>query len=58
MNKKAFNPFEMAQTQFDKVADVINLDAATRDLLRNPMREFSFAIPVAMDWLRAHLEPR
>ena len=49
MNKKAFNPFEMAQAQFDKVADVINLDAATRDLLRNPMREFSFAIPVRMD---------
>jgi len=49
VNKKAFNPFEMAQTQFDKVADVINLDAATRDLLRNPMREFSFAIPVSMD---------
>ena len=49
MNKKAFNPFEMAQAQFDKVADVINLDAATRELLRNPIREFSFAIPVRMD---------
>ena len=49
MNTKAFNPFEMAQAQFDKVADVINLDAATRELLRNPIREFSFAIPVRMD---------
>ena len=49
MNKKAFNPFEMAQAQFDKVADVINLDAATRELLRNPIREYSFAIPVRMD---------
>ncbi len=49
MNQKAFNPFEMAQAQFDKVADVINLDAATRELLRNPIREFSFAIPVRMD---------
>jgi glutamate dehydrogenase (NAD(P)+) len=49
VNKKAFNPFEMAQAQFDKVADVINLDAATRELLRNPMREYSFAIPVRMD---------
>jgi glutamate dehydrogenase len=49
VNKKAFNPFEMAQAQFDKVADVINLDAATRDLLRNPIREYSFAIPVRMD---------
>ena len=49
MNQKAFNPFEMAQAQFDKVADVINLDAATRELLRNPIREFSFALPVRMD---------
>jgi glutamate dehydrogenase len=49
VNKKAFNPFEMAQAQFDKVADVINLDAATRELLRNPIREYSFAIPVRMD---------
>jgi glutamate dehydrogenase len=49
VNKKAFNPFEMAQAQFDKIADVINLDAGTRELLRNPMREFSFAIPVRMD---------
>src|SRR5512140_383368 len=39
----------MAQAQFDKVADVINLDAATRDLLRNPIREYSFSIPVRMD---------
>ena len=49
MNKKAFNPFEMAQTQFDKVADILDLDRGTRDLLRFPMREFQFAIPVRMD---------
>jgi glutamate dehydrogenase (NAD(P)+) len=49
VSTKAFNPFEMAQAQFDKVADVINLDAATRELLRNPIREFSFAIPTRMD---------
>jgi glutamate dehydrogenase len=46
---KAFNAFEMAQAQFDKVADILNLDQATRDLLRWPMREYSFAIPVRMD---------
>src|SRR5512135_3218408 len=39
----------MAQAQFDRVADILNLDLATRELLRNPMREFSFAIPVRMD---------
>jgi glutamate dehydrogenase (NAD(P)+) len=49
VEKKAFNPFEMAQAQFDKVADIINLDAPTRELLRNPLREYSFAIPVRMD---------
>jgi glutamate dehydrogenase len=49
VKSKAFNPFEMAQAQFDRVADIINLDQSTRDLLRYPIREFSFAIPVRMD---------
>jgi glutamate dehydrogenase len=47
--KSAFNPFEMAQAQFDKSADILGLDAATRDLLRAPLREYHFAIPVRMD---------
>ncbi|MFI5180376.1 MAG: Glu/Leu/Phe/Val dehydrogenase [Thermoanaerobaculia bacterium] len=47
--KSAFNPFEMAQAQFDKSADILGLDPATRDLLRNPLREYQFAIPVRMD---------
>jgi glutamate dehydrogenase len=45
----AMNPFEMAQAQFDKVAALLDLDAATRALLRQPLREFSFSIPVRMD---------
>lgn len=49
MDKKKFNPFEMAQAQFDKVADILDLDASTRELLRYPLREYSFAIPVHMD---------
>lgn len=48
-SNKAFNAFEMAQEQFDKVAEELNLDGATRDLLRNPLREFHFSIPVKMD---------
>lgn len=44
-----FNPFEMAKKQFDKVADYLNLDEATRDFLRNPMKEYSFAVPIKMD---------
>lgn len=47
--KSDFNPFEMAQAQFDKVADIINLESGVRKLLRNPIREFQFQIPVRMD---------
>ena len=44
-----YNPFRAAQMQFDHAADMLDLDQATRDLLRNPMREFHFQIPVRMD---------
>ena len=47
--KKPFNSFEMAQKQFDSVADILDLDEPTRELLRTPMREYSFAIPARMD---------
>ena len=43
------NAFEMAQAQFDKVADQLELDQPVRDFLRWPMREFHFRIPVRMD---------
>jgi glutamate dehydrogenase (NAD(P)+) len=46
---KAYNSFQIAQTQFDKVAEHLGLDPATRDLLRFPLREYQFAIPVRMD---------
>ncbi|MEW6757242.1 MAG: Glu/Leu/Phe/Val dehydrogenase [Acidobacteriota bacterium] len=49
MEKKPFNPFEMAQQQFDAVAEKLGLDQGTRDLLRNPLREYHFLIPVRMD---------
>ncbi len=45
----AFNPFAMARAQFDKIADLIGLDEGTRDLLRSPLREYHFSIPVRMD---------
>jgi glutamate dehydrogenase len=47
--RPAFNAFQMAQTQFDKVADLLDLDQATRALLREPLREYHFLIPVRMD---------
>jgi len=46
---KTFNPFEMAQEQFDGVANLLGLDKAVRDLLRWPLREYAFAVPVRMD---------
>ena len=49
MSNRAYNSFEMAQMQFDHVADLLNLDPATRDFLRVPTREFAFSIPVKMD---------
>ncbi len=47
--RKANNSFEIAQAQFDKVAEYLGLDTPTRDLLRYPLREYHFAIPVHMD---------
>ena len=43
------NEFEMAQRQFDHVAELLKLDPQVRDILRWPLREFSFRIPVRMD---------
>jgi glutamate dehydrogenase len=43
------NAFEMAQQQFDHVAEMLNLDPQVREMLRWPMREFHFRIPVHMD---------
>ena len=43
------NPFEMAQRQFDEVADQLGLEAGVRAMLRMPLREFHFRIPVRMD---------
>ena len=43
------NAFEMAQAQFDHVADQLELSQDVRDYLRWPIREFHFRIPVRMD---------
>ena len=43
------NAFQMAQKQFDSVASTLNLDSGVREVLRWPMREYSFRIPVRMD---------
>jgi glutamate dehydrogenase (NAD(P)+) len=46
---KEMNAFTMAQAQFDHVADLLNLGTDVREMLRWPMREFHFRIPVRMD---------
>ncbi len=43
------NAFEIAQQQFDKVADQLGLDEQVRQILRWPAREFHMHIPVRMD---------
>ncbi|MCK5848734.1 MAG: Glu/Leu/Phe/Val dehydrogenase [Caldisericia bacterium] len=49
MSDKSFNAFKMAQEQFDSVAEKLDLDESTKALLRNPLREYHFQIPVRMD---------
>ncbi len=49
MAEKGFNAFKMAQEQFDRIAESLELDGGTRDLLRAPLREYHFSIPVRMD---------
>ncbi len=43
------NAFEMAQKQFDHVAELLNLDPEIAEVLRWPAREYSFRIPIRMD---------
>jgi len=49
MSKANYNAYDEAKAQFDQVAEKIGLDEATRNFLRQPMREYHFSIPVRMD---------
>ena len=49
MESKSYNPFHVAQNQFDSVAAMLELDEGVKELLRQPMREYQFTIPVHMD---------
>ena len=48
MSKK-LNAFKMAQAQFDEVAEELGLEQSVRDMMRWPLREFRFQLPVRMD---------
>ena len=49
MKDTGFNPYEMAQAQFDSAAEILGLDTASREVLRVPLREYQFSLPVRMD---------
>jgi len=49
MNAELFNPFTIAQQQIDHAAEKLELDQATRELLRWPMKEIKATLPVKMD---------
>ncbi|MFH0796754.1 MAG: Glu/Leu/Phe/Val dehydrogenase [Candidatus Omnitrophota bacterium] len=46
---KKCNPFEMAQEQLDRCAQILKLDAGTHALLRVPMQEMHVSFPIRMD---------
>jgi glutamate dehydrogenase (NAD(P)+) len=49
MMPEELNPFKIAQEQLDHAAELLKLDPATHQILREPMRELHVLIPVRMD---------
>ncbi len=49
MRKEAFNSFVTAQFQLDRAAEWLGLDLPTRELLRSPLQEHQFLIPLRME---------
>jgi glutamate dehydrogenase (NAD(P)+) len=49
MTKEELNPFAIAQKQLDAAAEILQLDPATHQLLRWPLRELHVTLPVKMD---------
>jgi glutamate dehydrogenase (NAD(P)+) len=43
------NPYDFAQRQFDRAANLLGLDAGMREILRHPKRQLIVSIPVRMD---------
>jgi glutamate dehydrogenase (NAD(P)+) len=46
---RTMNPFTISQHQFDSAADLLDLDAGLRAVLREPVRELHVTLPVRMD---------
>jgi glutamate dehydrogenase (NAD(P)+) len=49
MTKEELNPFAIAQQQLDDAAEILQLDEATHELLRWPLRELHVTLSVKMD---------
>ena len=49
MTEGNLNPFKIAQAQLDEAAKYLDLDEATHELLRWPLRELHVTLPVRMD---------
>ncbi|MBM3200621.1 Glu/Leu/Phe/Val dehydrogenase [Candidatus Woesearchaeota archaeon] len=49
MEQENLNPFQIAQMQFDKAADILKLEEWLRLLLKKPDRNLSVDFPVKMD---------
>ncbi len=49
MSEEDYNPYKEAQEQFDRIAEKCDLDESIRDLLREPIKEYHFNLPVKMD---------
>ncbi len=47
--KENLNPFHIASQQFDRAADILNLNSGMREVLRNPKRQLVVSIPTRMD---------
>jgi glutamate dehydrogenase (NAD(P)+) len=43
------NPFEIVRRQVDKCAEILKLEPAITEVLKNPMRELHVSLPVRMD---------
>ena len=46
---QTYSAFNQAQHEFDKVAEMINLDGSFREVLREPVRSLTVNVPVRMD---------
>lgn len=48
-SNQSYNVFGMAKKQFNRCAELLQLDRVTREFLQIPMREFHFSLPIFRD---------